>query len=251
MSAYPNPAPSPDLRPEPGPDLRLDPERISRLRQTDRLRGLIIVGLTFVLCLLLSVWAKRRSLPVLSAPPGPPSPVGVVGFPDTVDAVKSLARARQLSQRSLLRSISADGVKSDGTIDVSAAPGRIRYSFQSPAGEGPEPPRQPDTLARHPYCGRQNINVHKDGMVAEADVADAICPPHPVDPLPEPRCSLAEIWAHASSRGVPRMLAHIEYYRASAGPAWRFEAPHSRGRFVLYGDCKRELDAKEAVNVGP
>ena len=46
-------------------------------------------------------------------------------------------------------------------------------------------------------------------------------------------------------------VAHIEYYRASAGPAWRFEAPHARGRFTLYGDCQRELDAKEAVNIGP
>jgi len=240
MSAYPNPAQSPD------------PARTARLRQRDRLHGLIIVGLTFLLCLLISVWAKRRSLPVLSAPPGPPSPVGVVGFPGSVDAVKTLARARQISQRNLLRSVSADGVKSDGTIDVSQPNGRIRYSFQSNLGEGPEPPRQPDTLARHPYCGRQSVNVHKEGIVAEPDAADAICAAHPTDPLPEPHCSLADIWAHALSRGVPKeRVAHIEYYRASAGPAWRFEAPHARGRFTLYGDCQRELDAKEAVNIGP
>jgi hypothetical protein len=240
MSAYPNPAPSPD------------PVRIARYRQTDRLRGLVIVGLTFALCLVISVWAKRRSLPVLSVPPGPPSTVGVVGFPNAVDAVKTLARARQISQRNLLRSLSADSVKSDGTVDVSAPNGRIRYAFQSNAGEGPEPPRHPDSLARHPYCGRQSINVQKEGIVAEPDAADAICAPHPTDPLPEPRCSLADIWAHALGRGVPKdRVAHIEYYRSSAGPAWRFEAPHARGRFVLYGDCKRELDAKEAVNIAP
>jgi hypothetical protein len=243
MSAYPNPASGPDLRP--------DPTQIARLRQTDRVRGLIIVGLTFVLCLLISVWAKRRSLPVLSQPPAPPSPVGVVGFPSAVDAVKSLARARQISQRNLLRSLVADGVKSDGTIDVSAPSGRLRYGFQSNAGEGPEPPRQPDTLARHPYCGRQAVNVGKDGMYAEPDDAGATCAPHPVDPLPEPHCSLADIWAHAIGRGVPKeRVAHIEYYRASAGPAWRFEAPHARGRFVLYGDCQRELDPKESANIG-
>lgn len=239
MSAYPNPAPSPD------------PTRIARLRQTDRVRGLVIVGLTFVLCLLISVWAKRRSLPVLSLPPAPASPVGVVGFPNAVDAVKSLAQARRISQRNLLRSIIADGVKSDGTIDLGSPSGRIRYGFQSNAGEGPEPPRQPDTLARHPYCGRQNINVTKEGMVAEPDDAAATCAPHPLDPLPEPHCSLADVWAHALGRGVPKeRVAHIEYYRASAGPAWRFEAPHGRGRFSLYGDCQRELDAKEAVSLG-
>src|SRR6478735_1892620 len=189
MSAYPNPAQSPDLLPDSG--------RITRHRQTDRLRGLIILGLTFVLCLAISIWAKRRSLPVLSTPPGPPSPVGVVGFPSAVDAVKTLARARQISQRNLLRGLTADGVKSDGTIDVGAPNGRIRYSFQSNVGEGPEPPRLPDTLARHPYCGRQGINVHKEGIVAEIDAPDAICSPHPADPLPEPHCSLADVWAHA------------------------------------------------------
>jgi len=244
MSAYPNPASGP-VRP-----VRPDPTQLARLRKTDRLLGLVIVGLTFVLCLLISVWAKRRSLPVLSQPPAPPSSVGVVGFPNAVDAVKSLAQARKISQRNLLRSITADNVKSDGTVDVTAS-GRVRYGFQSNAGEGPEPPRQPDTLARHPFCGRQNINVGKEGMFADSDDAGATCAPHPVDPLPEPHCSLAEIWAHALGRGVPKeRVAHIEYYRSSAGPAWRFEAPHGRGHFVLYGDCQRELDAKEAVNVG-
>ncbi|HEY3253223.1 MAG TPA: hypothetical protein VGJ91_04715 [Polyangiaceae bacterium] len=247
MSAQSHPA-----NPAQSPDLRSDPARSARLRRMDRLRGLVIVGLTFLLCLLISLWAKRRSLPVLSVPPGPPSPVGVIGFPNAVDAVKTLARARQISQRNLLRSVSADGVKSDGTVDVSAGSGRIRYGFQSNVGEGPEPPRQPDTLARHPYCGRQIINVQKEGIVAEPDAADAICAPHPTDPLPEPHCSLADVWAHALTRGVPKeRIAHIEYYRASAGPAWRFEAPHGRGHFTLYGDCQRELDAKEAVNIAP
>jgi hypothetical protein len=251
LSEYPSmSAPSPN--PAQSPDFRPDPARIVRHRRRDRLRGLVIVGLTFVLCLLISAWAKRRSLPVLSTPPAPVSPVGVVGYPNAVDAVKSLAQARKISQRNLLRSITADNVKSDGTVDVSAPNGRIHYGFQSNVGEGPEPPRQPDTLARHPSCGRQTVNVIKEGMVAEPDVADAACAPHPTDPLPEPRCTLADVWAHALGRGVPKeRVAHIEYYRAAAGPAWRFEAPHGRGHFILYGDCQRELDAKEALNVGP
>lgn len=234
MNAIPSPAPRPDLR------------------RSDRLRGLIIVGVTFVLCLLLSAWARRRSLPVLSAPPAPPSTVGVVGFPRAVDALKTLERARQLTPRNLLRGIVAEAVKSDGTIDVTEPSGRVRYSFQSAAGEGPEPPREPGTLARRTYCGRQNVDLRKDGLVADADAADALCNPHPSDPLPEPRCSLAEVWAHALTRGVPKeRLARIEYYRASAGPAFRFEAPHPHGRFSLYGDCKRELEGREAANVGP
>jgi hypothetical protein len=234
MSLFPNPAQSSDYR------------------RADRLRGLIIVGLTFVLCLMISVWAKRRSMPVFSAPPAPPSTVGIAGFPKAVDATKTLARARQITQRNLLRSITAEGVKSDGTIDVSLPNGRLRYSFQSALGEGPEPVREPGTLARRPSCGRQNVDVRKDGIVAEPDAPDAICAPKPSDPLPEPHCSLADVWAHALARGVPKeRFAHIEYYRSSAGPAYRFDAPHVRGRFSLYGDCQRELDGKEAVNVAP
>ena len=226
------------------------PTQNPEFRRTDRLRGLVIVGLTFILCLLLSTWAKRRATPVLSTPPGPPSSVGVVGFPAAVDAVKTLPRARQLTPRTLLRGIVAEAVKSDGTIDVSAPTGRVRYSFQSSAGEGPEPAREPGTLARRLYCGRQNIDLRKDGLVAETDAADAVCTPHPTDPLPEPHCTLGDVWAHALGRGVPKeRLAHIEYYRSSAGPAWRFEAPHARGRFALYGDCQRELDAHDAIAV--
>lgn len=223
-----------------------------RFRRTDRLSGLLIVGLTFLLCLLLSAWAKRRSLPVLSAPPGPPTAAGVVGFPSAVDPLKTLPRAREITPRKLLRGVVVEGVKSDGTVDLAAPGGRARYSFQSAAGEGPEPPREPGTLARRPYCGRQGVELNQQGLVAEIDAADALCPLHPVDPLPEPHCSLKDLWAHALSRGVPQArLAHIEYYRASAGPAFRFEAPHPRGRFTLYGDCQRELDASEAVSVAP
>lgn len=217
----------------------------------DRLRGLIIVGLTFVVCLLVSVWAKGRARPELSAPPGPPTTVGISGFPKHVDVVQTLVQARTLTRRNLLRSIQADGVDSSGHVDVTTT-GGARYSFQSAAGQGPQPPREPGTLARRPYCGRQTVDLGKSGLVAEVDSADASCSPHPSDPLPEPHCTLADVWAFALARGVDKNReAHIEYYRASAGPAWRFEAGGGRNRFSLYGDCKRELEAREAVNIAP
>ncbi len=220
-------------------------------RRADRIRGLVIVGLTFVLCLLVSVWAKRRARPEVSAPPGPPTTVGVVGFPKQVDVVKTLPQARTLTPRNLLRTIVADGVDSSGHVDVTGS-GRVRYSFQSAAGQGPQPAREPGTLARRPYCGRQTVDLGKAGLVVEIDSADASCSPHPSDPLPEPHCTLADVWAFALARGVDKSReAHIEYYRASAGPAWRFEAGGGRNRFSLYGDCKRELDGRDAVNTAP
>ncbi len=223
----------------------------SSFRRKDRLRGLVIVGLTFILCLVVSVWARRRATPVFTTPPAPPSTVGVVGFPSHVDVVKTLARAREVTPRNLLRGITADSVSSDGTVDLAEHATRVRYTFASAQGEGPQPVREPGTLARRPSCGRQSVVLRKDGIVAETDAAEAVCATHPTDPLPDPRCGLADVWAHALSLGVPKdKLARIEYYRANAGPAWRFEAPHARGRFSLYGDCKRELEGAEALSIG-
>ena len=221
-------------------------------RRADRIRGLIIVGLTFVLCLLISVWAKKRARPEVSAPPRPATTVGVSGFPEHVDVIKTLPQARALTPRSLLRGIVADGVDSTGTVDVRSA-GRVRYSFQSAPGQGPQPAREPGTLARRPYCGRQGVNVGSVGIVAEPDSPDAACSAQPSDPLPEPHCTLADVWAFAATaHNVDKTRrAHIEYYRSSAGPAWRFEAGGGHNRFSLYGDCKRELDAREAVNITP
>lgn len=219
-------------------------------RRADWIRGLVIVGLTFVLCLLVSVWARKRARPEVGAPPAPPTALGVVGFPEHVDVVKTLAQARKLTPRTLLRGIVADGVDSSGNVDVRTV-GRVHYSFQSAPGQGPQPAREPGTLARRPYCGRQSVSVGSLGIGAEPDSADASCSPHPSDPLPEPHCTLTDIWAFALARGIDRKRpAHIEYYRASAGPAWRFEAGGGHNRFLLYGDCKRELDAHDGVNIG-
>ncbi len=231
MSVYPSPAKTPDFR------------------RADRVRGLVIVGLTFVLCLLLSLWAKRRASPEVSAPPAPPTTVGIAGYPKVVDAVKSLGLARSLTPRNLLRGISADWVDTNGLVDVTTN-GRVKYTFQSAAGQGPQPHREPGTLARRQYCGRQTVTINKLGAAAETDNAESSCAPHPNDPLPEPRCTMADVWAYAISHGVSKdKVAHIEYYRASAGPAWRFDSGGTT-RFTLYGDCKRELDGHDALNVG-
>ena len=232
--------------------MSVQPFETSRLRSKDRLRGLVIVGLTFILCLLVSAWARRRATPVFTAPPAPASTVGVVGFPNHVDVVQTLARARKVTARDLLRGITVENVGSDGTVDLSAPrPARIRYMFASAQGEGPQPLREPGTLARRPSCGRQSVVLRKDGIVAEADAAEAACAEHSTDPLPDPPCGLAQVWAHALSLGVPKeKLARIEYYRANTGPAWRFEAPYASGRFSLSGDCKRQLDEREATSIG-
>lgn len=230
----------------------IKPPPLDAARRRDRTRGLVIVGVTFAICLIGSAWVRRASRPEVSVPPAPVTPVGVVGFPKAVDGVKTLATARTLTRRNMLRGIVMDGVHSDGTVDVSDGSGRVSYAFQSGAGQGPQPAREPGTLARRWYCGRQTVNVRKEGIVAETDNAEAGCATHPVDPLPEPHCTPAKVWEYAIGKGAPReKLARLEYYRSTVGPAWRFELAGTRIRFALYGDCGRELTSPESVLVSP
>jgi len=215
-------------------------------RGRDRMLGLVVVAAAFMVCLALSLWAKEKSRPETSEPPGPPTAQGIVGYPNAVDAVATLSSARKLTKRPILRGIVLDGVQSDGTIDVSEGPGRVRYTFQSVAGQGAQPAREPGTLPKRITCGKQNVVLRKEGLVAEADQADYPCAGDAIEPLPDPQCSPREIWRQAHKRHVPRDRgAHIEYYRAKAGPAWRFEISGTPHHFTLYGDCKRELSGAE------
>jgi len=225
--------------------------RTIALRRRDKIIGLSIVAVAFVLSLGLSLWAKRASRPETSEPPGPPTTVGVPGYPDRIDVVGTLLAARQATKRSLLRGFVADGVRIDGTVDVSEGPGRVRYVFQSPPGRGPQPPDGKPPV-RGVYCGRQDVALRREGLVAMPDQPSLPCPAPLPEPLPDPQCSLAKIWQRAIAKGVPAdRLARIEYYRANAGPAWRFEARESGKRFVLYGDCHRELKGVSAVGNVP
>lgn len=205
------------------------------------------MAVSFALCLALSIWAKEKSRPETSEPPGPPTVEGIDGYPSSIDPVATLAAARKLTRRPLLRGITIDGVRNDGTVDVSEGPGRARYSFQSEAGHGPQPEREPGTLPKRVTCGKQEVVLRKEGLVAEPDQADYPCPPGGVEPLPEPQCGARTLWKLARRRKIPNdSRAHIEYFRSKAGPAWRFEVLGTPHQFTVYGDCKRELTGTEA-----
>lgn len=233
---------------EPGPRPRVAPFHY----RNDRRLGLLIIGGSFVASLLFSLWAREHAQPEESQPPGPPTTEGVVGWQKHVDPVATLAKARALTQRNLLRGMVADGVSSAGTIDFSAGSPDVRYAFQSPPGHGPQPARDHGTLPRHTYCGRQRVHIQKLGIVAEPDNSQASCSVDHSDGLPEPRCTLSQIWAFGKQKGAPTdRPARIEYYRSKAGPAWRFIIPNSPYRFAIAGDCQRELSEVEAFGFVP
>jgi hypothetical protein len=221
-------------------------------RKRDRLLGLVIVAVAFALCLALSFWAKEKSEPETSEPPGPPTVTGIVGYPKEVDAIETLKAARGVTKRKALRGIVLEGVNSSGALDLSEPTARGRFVFQSEPGEGPQPPREPGTLPRRVTCGKQNVVLRNGGMVAEPDQADHPCPPGGVETLPEPQCNPRALWKLARRRHIPsESVARIEYFRSKAGPAWRFEVPGTVHRFTMYGDCKRELNGPEAQGSVP
>lgn len=220
-------------------------------RRRDKTIGTVIVVVAFLLSLAISLWAKHHSRPEVSEPPKPATPEGVVGFPSAVDALATLPAARLLTKRPMLRGIIAEGVRANGTIDAQQSGSRVRYTFQSPPGHGPQPPREPGTLPRQHYCGKQTVQIKKNGIAADPDRAEAPCVASQGEPLPDPQCNLRDLWEAAKKRGFPsERLARIEYYRSKAGPAWRFELPGSgKFRFSLHGDCQRELVGTDAQNL--
>lgn len=221
-------------------------------RGPDKLHGLLVVAGAFLVSLGISLYAKRVSEPEQGRPPAPPSSVGVIGWPNAVQPLATLSAARDLTRRNLLRGIVMEGVKSDGTLDVKTAGSEVRYSFQSLPGQGPQPARVPGVVPRRNLCGRQYVVLRERGLYAEPDQLNAPCQPAQVEPLPEPRCTLGQIWDHARHRGATaEQRARIEYYRSAAGPAWRFEVPDGSVHFSVYGDCRRELTRAEASGSVP
>lgn len=216
-------------------------------RQRDKWLGMAIVGVTFLIGIAISLWAKHASRPETSAPPGPPTTEGIVGWPAHVDVTATLVGARKVTRRTILRGFMAEGVSSDGKVDLTEGPVRVRYAFQSAPGQGPQPDSEVGPLPQRPLCGKQDVQLRKEGLVADADQPNTPCPPKQPEPLPDPQCTLATIWQRALERGIRSdRLARIEYFRARGGPAWRFEQAETGAHFVLYGDCRTELKGGEA-----
>ena len=224
--------------------------RPSAARVRDRRIGLTVVAVAFVLSLGISLWAKRASGPELGAAPAPPTTVGIFGWPNQIDALKTLPVARGLTPRTLLRGIVIEGARNDGTVDATRG-GEVRFHFQSPAGLGPQPPRKPGVVPRRNTCGRQSVQIAGNGIVAGPDQPGIPCSLVAEATLPEPRCTPAKVWSAALKRGAPAGgRARIEYYRSVAGPAWRFQEATGMS-LHLYGDCERELARNEAAPANP
>jgi hypothetical protein len=244
MGSVPPPPPpkAPDAEAPAGP----------RPLERDRVAGFSIIVAAFAAALVISWKASEAVKPNVAPEPAPATDEGLAGYPGQVDPVLTLGLARGLTERDQLRRIVVTGVAENGTVDLERPGAAIRYEFDSAQGEGPEPPRPAGTVRAVHFCGRQTVNVRKDGIYAEPDQPRAPCRVNAGAPLPEPRCDLGRLWAMARERGAPASgYAAVEYFRAHDGPAWRFSLPEAKISFVVFGDCEHELKGKAARPLVP
>src|SRR5262245_5660875 len=101
--------------------------------ERDRVAGFSIIFAAFSAALVVSWKASESVRPNLAAEPAPPTSEGIAGFPEQVDPIAMLARARGLTERDQLRRITMAQVGSEGTVDLRQPHANIRYEFDSSA----------------------------------------------------------------------------------------------------------------------
>jgi hypothetical protein len=246
------PTESPETPPSTSPDVVPVADRRRAPFERERIAGFSIIFLAFCAALVVSWKASEAVRPNLAEVPAAPTSEGLRGFPERVDPLPALQRARALTEREQLRRITINQVGSDGTVDLRLPRASIRYEFDSAAGEGPEAPRPAGTVRPVHYCGRQSVQVRSDGIAAEPDQPKSICRPSAGESLPDPRCGPRELWSLALQRGAAADgRATIEYYRSHEGPAWRFSLANPHVSFTMYGDCEHELVGDSGRPLGP
>ncbi len=225
---------------------------VSLERRRDKWIGLLIIMLAFVGCMGLSLWGMSKSTPKLAPEPAPPSLERIAGYPDEVDPLKLVHRAREITVRTKFRGFVAVGVSPSGRVNLKNKKHSIRYSFQDPSGIGHQPPREGGTLPNRRYCGMQSVILDKSGISATKDQAERACPRTVPENLPLPKeCTLEDVWNVAEKRRVPaKGTARIEYFDSFDGPAYRFRK--DKHQFVVSAnDCKKVLTGRASRGFVP
>ena len=219
---------------------------LSAHRKRDRLLGLTIIVFSFAGCMGLSVWGMRVSTPKPAPAPSPVSQEGIPGYPNAVRPFAVVERARGLTVRQKFQGFEAEGVRRDGTVDVTAGESSIRLAFQSPQGRGPQPEREPGTLPDRRYCGTQSVIVDSRGISALEDRAKVPCGGRDIVDLATPKaCTIEDLWAVADKKKMgKRGTARVEYFNAHGGPAFRF-VKDKRSFVISARDCKKELKGRD------
>jgi hypothetical protein len=195
-------------------------------------RRFVAVGLIAVACaiaLLVVYFAGRTQTEPAIAP-------AIPGAPHAVDAMALLAEARRLAgSNKELVSIQAMYVKSDGTLDLEGPgyAGSVVYTFvdRSP----PDPPPDPSLPLGAPRPSKPpptqtRVILNRSGFQVDHAFFG------PGQSIPEPHCSIRDVWGAAIAAGAPSEAVAIITYRHDTslamtaegkldqrkGPVWQF-----------------------------
>ena len=195
-------------------------------------RRFVVIGLIAAACaiaLLVVYFAGRTQTEPEIAP-------AIPGAPHAVDAMALLAEARRLAgERKELVSIQASYVKSDGLLDLEGPgyAGSVIYTFVDPTP--PDPPADPSLPlgapkpSSPPPTQTRVILNHSGFQVDHAFFG-------PGQSIPEPHCSIRDVWRAAIAAGAPSEAVAIITYRHDTslamtpdgkldrrdGPIWQF-----------------------------
>jgi len=208
----------------------------------------LVLGLTFCIGIAVSVWARQASRPASKSSPVSMSIEGIVGWPQNVDAVASLAAVRATMDDLALSGITAYGVRSDGRVDLTRGDGTVRYGFQAARPVAPDP-KSSDTHLMKLRCPKRVAHLRRDGFWVDPEQRTASCPTTHKQPLPAPTCGMQDVWKLALSEGAPDdRLARIEYRRSYSGPQWRLSIAELGFEIVVSPDCRRILHTRRSRN---
>jgi hypothetical protein len=163
-----------------------------------------------------------------STPPPPPAPVKALGF-EALAAIPTMTQqARAQWPDSQLEAIDVNGVRADGTVDLTDAQTGVTYTFWSAS----------HAVGVDPVC-RMMVLAHADGSVQIMAVEPRDdCKPPLMQPM---ACSLSQIWADAIARGEKHreLPAHVRLSGQSGKPnRISFEGKSIHGlNFVRDDDC--------------
>ncbi len=136
---------------------------------------------------------------------------------------KALAIAQEAFPDAQLLRIDAVGLRSDGTVDVTASTSNfVLYRFRSPSRSQP-PPGHPQNVEFRGPC-TYYVGVYPTGAMTH--VVDSQSCSEPL--LPLPRCTVAEVWAKAVARGAAtgNVVGQVGYWADDAGkPRWFASIP--------------------------
>ena len=201
---------------------------------------------------------KRRADIDLATPAS-----SIPGFPSAVDpsALVAIARSEsRLGNDARLTGIRADYVGANGRVNLRGQgyDGRIAYSFVAPTKEAPAPSSSAPLGAPQPIkptARTATVTVTSTGISLDPMILVMTD-----EAVPDPECTVEQVWAAAHAAGAPtEAIAILEYgmkHVFEAGhfvnePRWQFSIRGTRYKYEIDDPGCHVVDPNAAFRIAP